>query len=142
MLRKIFSHTAFIWLRVFLLVCIASIARATYTRRRWMTPLLWSAWATVQGNPFLMAMFGGVIMASPAAAVHYVAYPLWTWISSYFVSRVVIKSMDRSYKKIRDFVMMLPHDGIGADSNLIVETKKQDWSFRDWQAEVSGTAIK
>ena len=67
---------------------------------------------------------------------------MWAVIRASFVSSVVIQSHDRSFPKVRNYIMQLPRHGLGVDNDMMVETKKQSWSWNDWREEMSGTAVK
>ena len=138
----VFSRTTFEALRVLLLVCLAMAAHTVHAQRAYMWPLISGAWSTIASNHLLMALIGGLILAAPAAMVKYLLMPTLTWVQAFFQSSIVIESHDPSFEKVRDYVMTLPRDGVGADTNLRAQTRRQKHSWKDWQAEASGTAVK
>ena len=71
---------------------------SVYKRKDLLSPYLNYYWDVVKNNPFLMAIFGGSIIATPAAIVRYIVNPIWAYIRSFFVSRIVIESSDLRFK--------------------------------------------
>ena len=123
-LKIMFSERAFLALRLALIGLCGKLIHSVYVRKEWLLPHIVYCWSLVKNNPFLMAIFGGSIIATPAAVIRYVVHPLWFYIKSFFVAKVTIESSDPSFVKVRDYIMELPHHGIAADSNLKAVTKK------------------
>ena len=141
-LKIVFSERAFLALRLALIGLCGKLIHSVYVRKEWLLPYIVYCWSLVKNNPFLMAIFGGSIIATPAAVIRYVVHPLWFYIKSFFVAKVTIESSDPSFVKVRDYIMELPHHGIAADSNLKAVTKKANQTWRDWKEEMSGVAMK
>ena len=87
-MKLIFSENAFLILRLALLGILGKFLHSVYKRKDLLLPYLTYYWDVVKNNPFLMAIFGGSIIATPAAIVRYIVNPIWAYIRSFFVSRI------------------------------------------------------
>ena len=141
-MKLIFSENAFLILRLALLGILGKFLHSVYKRKDLLLPYLTYYWDVVKNNPFLMAIFGGSIIATPAAIVRYIVNPIWAYIRSFFVSRIVIESSDPSFLKVRDYIMEQPHYGVAADTNLKAQTKKKQMQWKQWRAIWAGTAMQ
>ena len=97
-MKLIFSENAFLILHS-LLGILGKCLHSVYKRKDLLLPYLKYYWDVK--NNFLMAIFGGSIIATPAAIVRYIVNPIWAYIRSFFVSRIVIESSDPSFLKVK-----------------------------------------
>ena len=141
-LRLVFSENSFLLLRIALSGVLGKAIHSLYRRRERILPYLTRCWNIVRDNPFLTALLGGSILATPAALIRYILSPVWAYIRSFFVASVTIESSDPSFLKVRDYIMKTPHFGVAADTNLKAETKKKKWNWKDWRSEAAGTLLK